>query len=73
MNGWTNDETWLASLWIQNDEALYHQARIAAQRGKLQELITDVLLEATKTAFAVDILSRSINRINWQELNEIFE
>jgi len=32
-NGWTNWETWCASLWINNEEHLYRTARIYGHSG----------------------------------------
>ena len=32
-NGWTNWETWCASLWINNEEQLYRTARIYGHSG----------------------------------------
>ena len=78
MNGWENNETWLASLWIQNDEGLYHEAKAAARRGKLREFITEFLLNAVtlgegSSGFAVDMMSAAIVRLDWDELQGLFE
>jgi len=32
-NGWVNRETWCFNLWLNNDQGLYHKARVAAMEG----------------------------------------
>ena len=79
MNGWKNNETWLASLWIQNDEGFYHEARRWAKRGQFKEFINEFLITSVvigtsgRNGFAVDMMSAAIERINWKELQGIFE
>ena len=79
MNGWTNYETWLASLWIQNDEAFYNEARRFAKRRQFKEFITEFLITSVvigtsgRNGFAVDMMSAAIERLNWKELQKIFE
>jgi hypothetical protein len=73
MNGWTNYETWLSSLWIQNDEGFYNEARRYARRGKLQEFITEFLIGSASHGFAIDMMSAAIERLDWKELQGIFE
>jgi hypothetical protein len=38
-NGWANYETWNVTLWIQNDEGLYNEAKQCANYQELVDLL----------------------------------
>ena len=48
-NGWANWETWNVSLWIQNDEGLYHEARRLARRGRSYQDLVAMLYDCGST------------------------
>lgn len=53
-NGWTNRETWLVSLWLNNDEGTYTEIReIVAQRK--EDATEPTLVDALAYAAAGDI------------------
>jgi hypothetical protein len=75
--GWSNRETWLASLWLNNDEASYALLLEAGRQGEepfdradwlerqLREQLDD---EAGDASFWSDLLSTAFSRINWVEV-----
>jgi hypothetical protein len=74
-NGWTNYETWLANVWL--DEAGFTN-ELASQRNltlcdvaqqieSMIELMTDEAREASRD-FASDLLGAAISAININEL-----
>ncbi len=78
-NGWSNRETWLASLWLNNDEDSQELLRTASRYGdelfdhadwlekRLREQLEDTLDEAS---FWCDLINTAFNRINWFEVVE---
>jgi hypothetical protein len=78
-NGWSNRETWLASLWLNNDEASYALLLEAGRQGEepfdradwlerqLREQLDDEACEANLWS---DLLSTAFNRVNWLEVVE---
>lgn len=78
-NGWSNRETWLASLWLNNDEGSYELLLQACSRHTtdferadwLEKQLRDQLNdEAGDASMWSDLLSTAFYRINWVEVVE---
>lgn len=78
-NGWSNRETWVASLWLTNDQASYRLLLGALKSGDsdfacaewLEEQLRDQLAEeAGDASMWADLLNTAIYRINWVEVIE---
>jgi len=78
-NGWSNRETWLVSLWLNNDESLYSQLLVAIERREhasikaewLAERVQEQLdwyLEDQTASLWVDMLRGSFYWVDWVEI-----
>jgi hypothetical protein len=77
--GWSNRETWLASLWLNNDEASYALLLEAGRQGEepfdradwLERQLREQLdYEADEANMWCDLLTTAFDRINWLEVVE---
>jgi hypothetical protein len=78
-NGWTNRETWLASLWLTNDPVSYAVLTEALEldasdlvkaewlENHLKVEMYDLPLEASLWS---DLLGTALSRVNWMEVVE---
>ena len=78
-NGWSNRETWLASLWLNNDEHSYSVLRQAykqaesafAQADWLENSLLDQLqCEFNNACLWTDLVNTAFYKINWLEVIE---
>ena len=78
-NGWSDRETWLVSLWLNNDESLYLQLLAAVELQEptlikaewLAERVQEQLdwhLEDQGVSLWVDMLRSSFYRVDWGEI-----
>ncbi len=78
-NGWSNRETWLASLWLTNDQPSYGLLLEALSSGDSdfaranwleQQLREQLAEEAGEASMWSDLLSTAFHRVNWVEVIE---
>ncbi len=78
-NGFVNKETWLISLWLNNDEYNYRlltdilelDISVDDKAERLQELVEDQMydLDLGVNLFS-DLLSTSLSKVDWFEVIE---
>lgn len=80
-NGWRNSETWLASLWIDNDPAMHDMARRIGRKAESDivagESIRDtweetICADQPESGFVADLVSSALRRVDWREIGSHF-
>jgi hypothetical protein len=72
-NGWTNRETWLANLWLDNDQSQTHFLTVAAKlsvsdlAAALEDYYASSLPELPSGLYA-DLLAGAVAKIDWREI-----
>lgn len=79
-NGWTNYETWLVKLWMDNDQGsqeffadlaetyLKRNTSVSSFADQIKEEHEAMLPEVS--GFAADLLNGAMSEVNWQEIAE---
>lgn len=76
-NGWTNYETWLLVLWIDNEEGCYNywreQARELHNLPDLAQILKDEFEEAAEEKFGesgfwLDLVTAALSEVDWREV-----
>jgi hypothetical protein len=77
--GWSNYETWNASLWLNNDYGLYQdvtaQAEESEDASELARYLENLISEAAPSVDGMfsDLLGAALNAIDWNEVAEGFK
>ena len=75
--GWSNYETWLVSLWFNNEECYYHQLQDILhdyedreQAEELEQMCQFIVERHDDTGLRGDLIGAVLARVNWQEIVE---
>lgn len=80
-NGWTNYESWVVALWIDNEESAHINAReIASEHesdmaaGEAIERWLDSQLEdrIPESGLLADLITHAMARVDWREIGAHF-
>ena len=64
-NGWTNWDTWNASLWLNNDENTYTQLTQCSKASEVRELFLESFDDGSNCHDGIDY-----GCVNWYEIFE---
>jgi len=73
-NGWTNRETWLANLWLDNDQSQAHFLKVAGEVSvsdlaeALEDYYASTLPDAFLSGLYADLLAGAVAKIDWREI-----
>ena len=75
--GWSNYETWLVSLWFNNEECYYHELQDILryyegreQAEELEQACRFIVERRNDTGLRGDLINAVLSRVNWQEIIE---
>lgn len=74
-NGWTNYETWLVALWLNNDRLTYdaleaikaEDGSVRSKAERLEELVREVY-EFEPVGIVSDFVNAALGRVDWVEI-----
>jgi len=73
-NGWTNHETWLVNLWLNNtNQGTYAMAREMAADGAdaLRDWVKDWATDSIPApTLAADLIHSALYEVDWNEITE---
>lgn len=75
-NGWSNYETWLVALWIDNEQSMQESVKELIKEKfeynfqkdeALKELITESM-DIDEASLRVDLVNSALSNVNWTEI-----
>ncbi len=75
-NGWSNYETWLVALWLDNDQAIQEDVQIICNKrtkyefNKADELreYVEELVYLDEASLRTDLINSALCVVNWAEI-----
>jgi hypothetical protein len=83
-NGWTNRETWLANLWLTNDQGIYEMVCERVFQGDateeheqveiLRDIVEDLCFDSyeANAGLGADFLGQCLREVNYYEIRAAF-
>ena len=82
-NGWTNYETWLVSVWIDNEQHFLEGLKEVANKktkfefekdDEIKDIIEDYVMGSNpKATLRMDLINSALSRVNWREITNSYK